>query len=165
MRSRLEQAVTRDASELSHGTDPVKVLAYFEALALDTAGLAVESPLCRALGITATTAARHDEPVSDFGIATRIPAWATNRLQRPEKRGKRYGIDGGLSAVAAGFDVGALRSAGDLLERMIDTFVHAQIAPGAVPAEHPVGQHHVRTATATAGFDRLLAAAISSTWS
>jgi predicted AAA+ superfamily ATPase len=63
-----------------------------------------------------------------------------------EKRAKRYLVDGGLAAAAAGFDVQGMLSDSDLLGRMIDTFVHAQIAPEATLAAHPVRLHHVRTA-------------------
>lgn len=146
LRSYLEQLVTRDASELIQGTDPAKMSAYVEALALNTAGLAADSTLYQAAGVTAKTAARYDELLADLGVAIRIPAWTTNRLQRLEKRGKRYVIDGGLAASAAGLDAMAVLADGDLMGRLIDTFVHAQIAPEAALAVHPVRLHHLRTA-------------------
>jgi len=146
LRSYLEQLVTKDVSELIGGTDPVKMGAYFEAMALNTAGLAADVTLYQAAGISSSTAARYDELLADLGIAVRVPAWATNRLQRLEKRAKRYLVDGGLAAAAVGFDVQGMLSDSDLLGRMIDTFVHAQIAPEATLAAHPVRLHHVRTA-------------------
>lgn len=54
--------------------------------------------------------------------------------------------DGGLAASAAELDVKAVLSDGNLLGRMIDTFVHSQLAPEAALAVHPVRLHHLRTA-------------------
>jgi len=100
--SYVEQLVTRDASELVSGTDSAKLRSYFEALSLNTAGLITDSSLYQAVGFTAKTARRYDDLLVDLGVAVDVPAWSTNRLQRLEKRAKRY---------------------------LVDTFVHAQPHP------------------------------------
>ncbi len=146
LRSYVEQLVTRDASELISGTDPAKMRNYFEALSLNTAGLVADASLYQAVGITSKTAGRYDDLLSDLGVAVRVPAWSTNRLQRLEKRAKRYIVDGGLAAAGAGIDVGTVLTDADLLGRMIDTFVYAQIAPEAELAAQPVRLHHLRSA-------------------
>lgn len=145
LRSYVDQLVTRDASELVRGTDPAKLRAYFDVLALNTAGMPADSTLYQAAGVNAKTAARYDQLLADIGIAIRVPPWSANRLARVEKRAKRYVIDGGLVAAAAGFNIDAVLSDGDLLGRMLDTLVFAQLGPEAALAEDPVRLHHLRT--------------------
>ncbi len=146
LNSYVEQLVTRDAAVLARGGDPVKLGAYFTALALNTAGIPAASSLYQRVGITAKTAARYDQLLTDLGVEAQVPAWSANRLQRLEKRAKRYVVDGGLAAAAGGFDLEALLADGELLGRMIDTLVFAQVAPEAALAVHPVRLHHLRTA-------------------
>lgn len=145
LRSYVDQLVTRDASELVRGTDPAKLRKYFDVLALNTAGMPADSTLYQAAGLNAKTAARYDQLLADVGIAVRVPPWSANRLARVEKRAKRYVVDGGLVAAAAGFNVDAVMSDGDLLGRLLDTLVFAQLEPEAALAEDPVRLHHLRT--------------------
>jgi len=145
LRSYVDQLVTRDASELIRGTDPAKLRAYFDVLALNTAGLPTDATLYQAAGLNARTAARYDQLLADIGVAVRVPAWSTNRLARVGRRAKRYVIDGGLVAAAAGFNIEALLSDGDLLGRMLDTLVFAQLEPEAALAEDPFRLYHLRT--------------------
>ncbi len=146
LRSYVEQLVTRDASELVSGTDSAKLRSYFEALSLNTAGLIADSSLYQAVGITAKTAARYDDLLIDLGVATHVPAWSTNRLQRLEKRAKRYIVDGGLTTAGARINLSTALTDANLLGRLVDTFVHAQLAPEAALAVEPVRLHHLRSA-------------------
>ena len=56
-----------------------------------------------------------------------VPAWTSNRLKRLVKRAKRYVVDAGLVAAALRLDVDATMRDGDLLGRVLDTFVACQI--------------------------------------
>jgi uncharacterized protein len=56
-----------------------------------------------------------------------LPAWSSNRLSRMARTGKRYLVDTSLVAAALALDERAVLRDGDLLGRMIDTFVVAQI--------------------------------------
>lgn len=146
LRSYVEQLVTRDASELVSGTNSAKLRGYFEALSLNTAGLIASSSLHQAVGITAKTARQYDDLLVDLGVAVDVPAWSTNRLQRLEKRSKRYIVDGGLVTAGARINRETALTDADLLGRLIDTFVHSQLAPEAELAVHPIRLHHLRTA-------------------
>jgi uncharacterized protein len=58
-----------------------------------------------------------------------MPAWTSNRLSRLTKAGKRYLVDPSLVAAALRLDETAVLRDGDLLGRMIDTFVVSQLRP------------------------------------
>jgi hypothetical protein len=56
-----------------------------------------------------------------------MPAWANNRLSRMVRTGKRYLVDSSLAAAALQLDERAVLRDGDLLGRIIHTFVLAQM--------------------------------------
>jgi hypothetical protein len=65
-----------------------------------------------------------------------VPAWTTNRLNRLAKRAKRYLTDPAIALAAARVDGPSVLRDGDLLGRLIDTFVVAQLRPE-VALRHP----------------------------
>ena len=74
-----------------------------------------------------------------------MPAWTSNRLKRLVHRPKRYLIDAALIATALGLDEQGVMNDGDLLGRVLDTFVAAQLRPElAISATRP-RLHHLRT--------------------
>jgi len=145
LHSYVDQLVTRDAIEVVNRVQSELVREYLAALALNTAGLVSDLSLSEAVGINARTARRYDSLMEDLGVCSRVPAWSTNRLARLSKRGKRYLADAGLAAAAGNFDSGTVLADGDLLGRVIDTFVYAQLAPEAALAVQPIRLHHLRT--------------------
>jgi predicted AAA+ superfamily ATPase len=58
-----------------------------------------------------------------------LPAWMTNRLSRLVKGAKRYLVDPALMSAALRLDEAAVLRDGNLMGRLIDTFVVAQIRP------------------------------------
>jgi predicted AAA+ superfamily ATPase len=74
-----------------------------------------------------------------------LPAWSTNRLSRMTQTGKRYLVDTSLVATALNLDKRAVLRDGDLLGRMIDTFVLAQIRPEVTLTSSGPRLHHLRT--------------------
>jgi len=56
-----------------------------------------------------------------------VPAWLTNRLERLVKMPKRYLIDSGLAAGLAGLDAAAVMKDVDLIGRLLDTLVAAEL--------------------------------------
>jgi predicted AAA+ superfamily ATPase len=60
-----------------------------------------------------------------------LPAWSNNRLSRLVKKPKRYMVDTSLVAAALRLDERAVLRDGDLLGRLIDTFVFSQVRPEA----------------------------------
>ena len=56
-----------------------------------------------------------------------MPAWPTNRLKRLVLSAKRYLVDLALLVGALGVDVDTVLRDGDLMGRVLDTFVVAQL--------------------------------------
>lgn len=125
----LEQLLTRDAETLVGVRDPARLRRYFQALALSTAGLAEHKTLYDAAGISRKTAIAYEQLLTNLFVLDAVPAWTTNRLTRLVRASKRYVVDPSLVATALGLDTLAVLRDGDLLGRMIDTFVVAQLRP------------------------------------
>jgi predicted AAA+ superfamily ATPase len=142
----LEQLLTRDAATVSPRADHQKLERYFEALALNNAGMPADTTLYSAAGINAKTAAHYDKLLADLFIAEQLPAWTTNRLNRLERRSKRYIVDPALATVAARVEAATILDDGDLLGRTLDAFVVAQLRTEVALAARPARLHHLRTA-------------------
>ena len=125
----LDQLLSRDALELVKLRDPARLHRYFEALALNTAGLAEHQTLYMAAGIDRHTAQEYDRLLMNLFVMEMLPAWMTNRLSRLVKTPKRYLVDPALMSAALRLDATAIMRDGDLLGRMLDTFVMAQLRP------------------------------------
>lgn len=125
----LDQLLTRDAEGLVHLRDPARLRRYFEALALNTAGLAEHQTLYTAAGIDRHTAVEYDRLLTNLFVSEALPAWTSNRLSRLIKTPKRYLVDPALVSTALRLDAAAIIRDGDLLGRILDTFVMAQLRP------------------------------------
>jgi len=77
-------------------------------------------------------------------VVEALPAWTSNRLKRLTLSPKRYLIDPALMAGIVGVTESAVLGDGDLLGRVLDTFVAAQLRPEAQVAEHRVRLYHLR---------------------
>ena len=78
-------------------------------------------------------------------IAASLPAWTTNRLKRLTRSPKRHLVDTGLWAAAMGVDATAVMLDGDLLGRLLDTFVTAQLRAEMTVADNSHRLFHLRT--------------------
>jgi uncharacterized protein len=125
----LDQLLTRDAQGLLAIRDPARLRRYFEALALNTAGLPEHQTLYTAAGIDRHTALAYDQLLMNLFVLELLPAWTTNRLSRLIKTPKRYVVDPALVSTALRLDSAAILRDSDLLGRILDTFVMAQIRP------------------------------------
>ncbi len=125
----LEQLLTRDAQLLLSIRDPARLRRYFEAVALNTAGLAEHQTLYAAAGIDRHTALAYDQLLINLFVLEMLPAWTSNRLSRLIKTRKRYLVDPTLMSTALRVDIAGILRDSDLLGRLIDTFVMAQIRP------------------------------------
>ncbi len=141
----LDQLFTRDAESLHGPRDPRRLARYFEALALSTAGLPQHRTLYEAAGIDRKTALAYDRLLINLFVLEIVPAWSTNRLLRLAKAGKRYLVDPSLAAAALRLDELALLADGEMLGRILDTFVLAQLAPELELASFAPHLHHLRT--------------------
>ncbi|SNQ45758.1 putative ATPase (AAA+ superfamily) [Frankia canadensis] len=135
----LDQLLTRDVEILGEHRDPARLRRYFEVLALNSAGLVQARTLHEGAGINARTADAYDRLLQNLLVAESVPAWSTNRLKRLVRGAKRYIVDPGLIGAALRLDVNAVLRDGDLLGRILDTFVAAQLR-----AELPVGSARPR---------------------
>ncbi|MGH8995964.1 MAG: ATP-binding protein [Acidimicrobiales bacterium] len=127
----VDQLVTRDAETLDGARDPVLLRRYFETLCVNTAGIVDDKTIYDAAGISRMTAGAYERLLSDLFVFEALPAWSNNRLSRLVKRPKRYLTDPSLVAAALRLDERAVLRDGNLLGRLIDTFVLSQIRPEA----------------------------------
>ena len=141
----LDQLLSRDPETLQEDRDPHRLRLYFEALALNTAGLAQSKTLYDAARIDHKTASAYERLLSNLLVLDTLPAWSTNRLSRMTRTGKRYLVDTSLVAAALDLDERAVLRDGDLLGRTIDTFVLAQIRPEVALTSRPPRLYHLRT--------------------
>ena len=128
LESYLEQIITRDAVELS-GRDPARIARYVEVLALNSAGVVADSTIYEAAGIDRKTALAYERLLTNLFVLDVVPAWLTNRLSRLVKAPKRYLTDASLVGAALRVDVATVMRDGDLMGRVLDTFVAAQLRP------------------------------------
>lgn len=113
-------------------------------LGLSTAGLPARASLYQAAGIDQRTANAYDGLLESLYLVGGIAAWSTNRLSRPVKRAKRYVLDPALAVSAARIDPAEVLRDGNVLGRVLDTFVAAQLRPE-VALLHRARLYHVRT--------------------
>lgn len=152
----LDQLLTRDAAQIAGRRDPARLRRYFEAVALNTAGVVEAKKLYDAAGVDARTAAAYDRLLVNLLIAETIPAWATNRLKRLVRLGKRYVVDPALTAAALRLDVEGVLRDGDLMGRILDTFVMAQLRAEVIASALHPRLHHLRAGQARHEVDILV---------
>jgi uncharacterized protein len=141
--SYLDQVLTRDAAGVT-GRDPARLRRYFEALALNSAGLAEQKTLYDAAGIDRKTADGYERLLINLLLLELVPAWLTNRLSRLVKSPKRYLVDPSLIGAALRLDTAAVMRDGDILGRMLDTLVAAQLRPELALSRTRPRLYHVR---------------------
>lgn len=141
----VDQIITRDAMELDGRRDPDKLRRYFEAYALSSAGVPDDKTLFDAAGVNRKTAQAYEQLLVNLMVAERVPAWASNRLKRLVRAPKRYLCDAGLLVGGLRLDVTTVLRDGDLLGRLIDTFVAAQVRAELTTSKSRGRLYHLRT--------------------
>jgi predicted AAA+ superfamily ATPase len=149
LESYVEDLLTRDVAQLEDGSgrgrDIARLRSYFEAYTLNAAGVSDHKTIYDAAGVTKLTAAAYERLLDDLLIVDRIPAWTPNQLKRLVHNPKRQLIDAALIATVLRLDVEGILRDGNLLGRVLDTFVTAQLrAEGAHSTTRP-RLHHLRT--------------------
>ena len=140
----LEQLLTRDVETLYGHRDPHLMRRYFETLALNSAGMAESKTLYEAAGIDRKTAIGYERLLTNLLVLETMPAWTSNRLSRLVKSGKRYLVDPSLIAAALRLDQATVFRDSDLLGRVLETFVVAQIRPEVELSPSRPRLHHLR---------------------
>jgi predicted AAA+ superfamily ATPase len=142
--SYVEHLLTRDAEQVEGGRDPARLHRYLEAFALNTAGIVEDRTLFEAAGINRKTALAYERLLVNLLVVEAVPAWTSNRLKRLILSPKRYVVDPGLAGAVLGLDVDLVLRNGDLLGRMLDTFVAAQLRAELASAASRPRLYHVR---------------------
>lgn len=142
--SYLRELFTRDVAELEPRRDPQRLRRYFESLAASSAGVVVDRTLYDAAEVDRRTATAYERLLQDLYVLDLLPAWHSNRLKRLARLPKRHVVDTALVAAALDLDVDAVMRDGDLLGRMLDSFVVSQLRPELTLAGRPPVLHHLR---------------------
>jgi predicted AAA+ superfamily ATPase len=127
LESYVDQLLTRDVAQIEPGRDPARLRQYFETLAVNSAGIVSNKTIYEAAGINARTAAAYENLLTNLLVLDAMPAWTTNRLKRLSLTPKRYLVDASLIGGALRVDAEAVLRDGDLLGRVLDTFVAAHL--------------------------------------
>jgi predicted AAA+ superfamily ATPase len=145
LRAYVEQLITRDVEIVEAGRDPARLRRYLRTLCLNTAGVVDAKTLYDSAGVNRKTALAYDKLLSNLLVVDAVPAWWTNRLKRLVQMPKRYVIDPAVVGAVLRLDVPGVRRDGDLLGRLLDTFVMAQLRAEASICEAEPNLHHVRS--------------------
>ncbi len=140
----IDEIVTRDSALLGGSYDSVRLARYFEAYALNSAGIVDDSTLYQAAGIDRRTALGYQELLSRLYVIDELPAWTSNRLKRLSLAPKRYLIDSSLLSTVVGATSDTAIRDGKLMGRLLETFVVAQLRVQAVVSEHRCRLYHLR---------------------
>lgn len=151
----LTQLLERDAVAVED-RDPGKLRRYFEALALNSAGLPQDRTLYEAAGIDRKTALAYERLLTNLHVLDLVPPWLPHRMSRLVKSSKRYLIDASMIAAALRLDHSAILRDGDLMGRVLDTFVAAQLRPELALSARRPRLHHFREANGRREIDALI---------
>jgi uncharacterized protein len=157
--SYVDQVVRRDINawaEVGSYRDPVRMRRYLQAIAANTAGTVEHRRLYEAAKIERTTALAYDDLFEHLFVTEQVPAWSTNQLSRLTVTPKRHLIDAALMGPLLGIDLRAVLRNADLLGRVIETYVVAQLRAELSLVDQPVQMFHLRTKEGREEIDVLL---------
>lgn len=143
--SYVEQLLTRDIADLDESVNGDRLATYVRVLALNLAGVLAQSSLAQMAGANVKTTERYDRILTDVGLVENLPTWGINRLERIEKRPKRFMTDAGLASAVAGLDAESILDDGFLLGRFLETLVLMQLRAEVLAAQTDMRLHHLRT--------------------
>lgn len=114
-------------SASNRGATPRACGATSRSYALNSAGAVADTTLLQAAGINRKTAVAYERLLTNLFVVDALPAWTSNRMRRLSLGAKRYLVDPALVASVLRLDSHAVLRDGDLLGRLLDTFVVAQL--------------------------------------
>lgn len=150
LESYIENLVTHDV-ELTPGggsgrrIGPERVRRYFESCALNTAGVVDHRQIYETASVSKQTGEAYDDLLDRLMVIDQVPAWSSNRFSRLVKQSKRYVVDPSLVGAVLNLDSDGVLADGNLLGRIIDTFVVAQLRPELAISESRPRLYHLRT--------------------
>jgi uncharacterized protein len=144
--SYIDQVVSRDVSLVGAVRDPIRLRRYLQAIAASTGGAPTLKTLLDATGIDRATATSYDTMLESLFLTEQLPAWSANRLNRLIRLPKRHLVDPAFVGPLLGVDLRAVMRDGDLLGRVLDSFVVAQLRADCVVSKLSPRLYHVRDA-------------------
>lgn len=145
LESYADRLVTRDTILAEGRRDPDRLGRYLRAVMANTAGVVEDKRLFDPAGVTRPTGIAYEQLLRNLFVVDAVPAWSSNRLQQLVSQPKRYAIDAGLAAAVLRADADDVLRDGDLLGRLLDTFVASQLRAEAGAAERRPRLFHLRT--------------------
>ncbi|MGH3908440.1 MAG: ATP-binding protein [Pseudonocardiaceae bacterium] len=142
--SYVDEIVARDGALVDGGRDPVRLRRYLQACAASTAGVVQHKTLYDAAEINRMTATSYDRLLTTLLVIESVPAWSTNRLSRLTTTPKRHLVEPALLGPLLGARRTAVLQDGDLLGRLLDSFVIAQLRSELVVSELGPRLYHLR---------------------
>ena len=155
LESYVDHVITRDAEQVDGGRDPTRLRRYLEAYAINTAGIVHERTLFEAAGINRKTAQAYERLLTNLVVVEALPAWTSNRLKRLVLMPRRHVVDPAVVGAVLGLDPDLVLRSGDLLGRLLESLVIAQLRaelavirrpPAAVPRAPAAGPARGRPA-------------------
>lgn len=125
----VDQVVSRDVELSGARRNPSLLRTYLRVLAASSAGIPSMERLVQAAGIDRATAQAYDGVFEALMVSERVPAYAGAQLQRIARRPKRYLTEPSLLGPLLGLDERTVLRDVDLLGRVLDTYVAAQLRP------------------------------------
>lgn len=149
LESYLDDLLTHDVEQLEESVtkrrDTQRLRRYFEAYALSSAGVTDHKTIYDAAQINKVTGTAYEQLLSDLFVVEQTPVWASNRLKRLVRQPKRHVIEPALMAAALRLSANSIVLDGDLLGRVLDTFVAAQLRPERAMSSTGPRLYHLRT--------------------
>lgn len=149
LESYVDDLLTHDVEQVEEPVtkrrDAQRLRRYFEAYALSSAGVADHKTIYDAARVNKATGMAYEQLLTDLFVVEQTPAWASNRLKRLVRRPKRYLTEPALVAAALRLDANGVVLDGELLGRVLDTFVAAQLRPERAVSSTDPRLYHLRT--------------------
>lgn len=142
--SYVDEIVARDGALVDGGRDPVRLRRYLQAYAASTAGVIQHKTLYDAAEINRMTAVSYDRLLTTLLVIESVPAWSTNRLSRLTTTPKQHLVEPALIGPLLGARPAAVLRDPDLLGRLLDSFVVAQLRSELVVSELGPRLYHLR---------------------
>ena len=143
--SYLQQIATKDVTDTGSRRDMGKFRQFLQAYAINTAGIYEDKLLMDSAGISRTTLRSYEQILANLGLSIELQPWFSNQLKRLAKQSKRFVVDAAITANVMSYDTDAILGQGDVLGRVIETFVLSQLLPDIAASIHRPNLYHLRT--------------------
>ncbi|MGH3831170.1 MAG: DUF4143 domain-containing protein [Pseudonocardiaceae bacterium] len=126
------------------GRDPVRIRRYLQTCAANTAGTVMRKTLYDAAEVNRLTAVGYGRLLTALLVIDPLPAWSRNRLSWLTSTPKRHLVEPALLGPLVGVDAASVLRDPDLLGRLLDSFVVAQLRPELAVSDRSPRLYHLR---------------------